>query len=113
MDLLRLDGNKYDKNNLEKIMKTSNFFLRCGKADQAQKFFSDTNLSALPVVLGGGVPHFDFEIYEQLQSKKLVKGDNYNMLDYMKTLEYNDFTSSYTNFQQKSRFHGSIGNPNW
>lgn len=98
MDTLRLDGTKYEKTLLDKIFSTGNYYLRCGKPDQAQEFFHQVKLDSHPIVLSGGVPHFDFDLYNVLNNNRLIGNqdpDSYSMLDYMQTQEYKSFNSQY------------------
>lgn len=80
--------------------------MRCGDIKQAQKFLEKININTWPIILGGGLPHFDQCVYnkvhgnDQNQSRKGSFGYNQNtqnrsisfkLLDFMKTSEYDDF----------------------
>ena len=76
-----------------------------------------------PVVLGGGLPHFDVELYEKIQNSyhtdhtvpfvtldKSQKCEKLRNLDMMNNLEFNNFLNTYT---ENNSANGSIGNPNF
>lgn len=102
---------------------SANYFLRCGRVDLAQKFFEQITVYGYPVVLGGGLPHFDFELHEKIQKSydpehstpfvslsKNEKSEKLRQLDMMNNLELNNFLNSHT---ESNISNGSVGNPNF
>ena len=123
---LRMDNNKYDETCIKKISETAAHLFRCGRVTQAQKWFESIGIFSWPIVVGGGLPHFDYEIYEKLnpnapQPQFSSNGNNsdsntkggFQFLDFMYNTELENYFASPAHQKDDKNSSGSIGNPNW